>query len=291
MELARIYNQTDRPRDALEVLDLCIRTGEPSPVLLHDAGVTAYGLQQFDVALSYLDPLANEFSEFPGIHLLRALCHIEMRHPAEAREATNEYERQEPATRLAIAAIRACASALEHDAAGHAADLERVLGTPLVDQDKPGTATIMRLLHLVHETTTEFVAPNHSGLRELEHRLLVAGHLPSSAFRRERHDEPKERVNVYACRLWQPLDASWRENPHCPFEQRDWQGYHAHWLVLAPTEEQAERLALSWQSRCAPDAARCVEIVLREEGYEDVAGVVVQGPRIFEPDGSKTDGR
>src|SRR5439155_18241347 len=53
--LAEVYNRTERPRDALAVLDLCLREGCDEPQVAWDAALAAFRLDQYDVMLTYLD--------------------------------------------------------------------------------------------------------------------------------------------------------------------------------------------------------------------------------------------
>ncbi len=55
LKLALLYRDTDRPRDALHVLDVCLREGGDNPQLAWEAGLTAFSLKRYEVMLTYLD--------------------------------------------------------------------------------------------------------------------------------------------------------------------------------------------------------------------------------------------
>ena len=78
MKLADVYMRTDRPRDGLHVLDLCLREGTDLEFVAWEAAMTAFVLKQFEPMLNYL----NRYQELGGglypIDYYRAIAYLHL---------------------------------------------------------------------------------------------------------------------------------------------------------------------------------------------------------------------
>ena len=79
--------------------------------------------------------------------------------------------------------------------------------------------------------------------------------------------------------LLESVDERWPNTPGCRAGQESWRSYVAPWMVLAGDEDEAARLALSWQEHCYPSPAQVVGVEMVDDGYTDKPGVISQGFR------------
>src|SRR5262249_46796334 len=112
LRLAEVYRQTDRPRDALMVLDMSLREGGDDPQLAHEAAMTALGLEQWDALVTYLERYEQQQPGEPWTSYYRAVGLLELQRPDEALEAVAEEERRGPPGTLHLELVRARAASL-----------------------------------------------------------------------------------------------------------------------------------------------------------------------------------
>lgn len=112
MSLADLYQQSDRARDELAVLDLCLREGTSDEGLLLQAAMTANRLQQFELMLTYLDRFKELRPDLPRIWLYRATALLELDRPAEALAAAERETPRLPEDLYAVQLQRASAFVL-----------------------------------------------------------------------------------------------------------------------------------------------------------------------------------
>jgi hypothetical protein len=284
LRLANVYDRNDRPRDALAVLDMCLREGNEDPEVVWQAIQSAVALHQYDVLLTYLDRFEALAPGQPWASYFRALALLEHDQPAAALTALAEEERREAGRTFAIEALRVCAtSALGQQALcrGH---LDQVLAIPLVSVDYLSLAALADIAERLWKATS-FMPARDPQRNALMQRLLVSGLMPEAFFEDLRQAEKQaEGVNLYRCIVRQPLDNRWPTFAGCLDEQQAWREYRILWGVLARSEEEAAERALSWQSRCYSLPAEIDEITSDEEGFTDRPGVVFQGMRWSESD-------
>ncbi|MCA9060495.1 MAG: hypothetical protein KDA85_18420, partial [Planctomycetaceae bacterium] len=76
--LAGLYRDTDRPRDALHVLDLALREGCDDPNIAFDAAMGAFQLEQYDATMTYMDRAEGLGGPAPWQNYYRGLCQYEL---------------------------------------------------------------------------------------------------------------------------------------------------------------------------------------------------------------------
>jgi tetratricopeptide (TPR) repeat protein len=279
LRLAEVYRQTERPRDALAVLDLCLREGCLDPQVAWEAGLVAYQLGQYDTLLAYLDRFEQQQPGAAWANYYRATALLELGKPEAALTALDEEERRSPERPFPVTLLRACALGQLGQIERHRELLEQVLATRLAGVDYLTIAGLSVLLARLWKATACLPAEDPFRVT-LAERLLVAGFAPDEIFEAVRElGEPRDGINYYRCVVLQPLDERWAQSPGCLTGQDKWQRYRILWGVLAPDEEEAAKLVLAWQARCYPLPATVEETELQDEGYKDRPGVVWQGMR------------
>jgi tetratricopeptide (TPR) repeat protein len=277
--LAEVYNETERPRDALAVLDLCLREGCDEPPLAWDAALAAFRLEQFDVMLTYLDRFEEMTEADAWACYYRATALLELGRPEEANAALDQAERRDPAKLFPVNILRACAAAALGRPQRYRELLEGTLAVRLAGIDYLTITGLNNLFGRLWKASA--CLPADDPLRaELRTLLLQAGLAPDALFEEERAKcAERAGINYYRCLVRQPLDARWPESRGCLAEQADWTAYHIVWGVLAADEDEAARAVLAWQARCYPRPAEVEETEPEDEGYTDRPGVVWQGAR------------
>jgi tetratricopeptide (TPR) repeat protein len=288
IKLASLYRETDRLRDALHVLDLCLREGADIPQVAWEAGLTAFTLKRYEIMLTYLDRYKAAVGDQLWIDYYRATGLLECGEPAAALEAINHEQELvgEPALHLSI--IRGCAYAALSKVAAAQQEFLSALATPLSSVDylsAPGiTSLLMRALNACQndladkKLTTQF-----------EDRLLESYLAPEEFFQTFRAEEPESNVTFYQVMVRQPLDENWMSFAGRLPDEEDSDSYLGSWGVLAEDEDAAQRLVLQWQSRCYPLEAEIFEISGNDESFNDLPGIVWQGQRIFPGEESNDD--
>ncbi len=94
LRLAEIYRRTDRPRDALGVLDLCLREGCTDARVAWEAAMVAVGIEQFESMLTYLDRMESLDPGRPWVCYYRAFGLLDQGQPEAANEALAQEEAQ-----------------------------------------------------------------------------------------------------------------------------------------------------------------------------------------------------
>lgn len=280
LRLAEVYRQTERPRDALAALDMCLREGHDDPALAWEAARTALSLEHFDAALTYLDQFETLQPGEPNTQYCRALALVELGRAEEALSALDEEERRAPDQTLHLDVMRACACFDQERAGDARRHVQKVLAYRLREADFLSLAGLVQLAARLWRRVNGL--PAEDPLRQaLEERLLAAGLMPDEYFEAQRQaaDEAEGEVRFYRCLVRQPLDADWASSPGCLPRQESWTEYFAEWGVLAANEEDAARRALTWQARCYPQPAEIAEIQTSADEFLDKPGVVWQGLR------------
>jgi tetratricopeptide (TPR) repeat protein len=279
LRLAEVYRRTDRPRDALAVLDMALREGCDDPGVAWDAAMTALNLDQFDSLLTYADRFEAMQSGEAWTQYYRATALLELGELEGALAALAEEERRNPEQPAHVAILRACVAAAAGDADSFRTLLRSVLETPLRTIDYLTLTGLSRLFEKLWRASR--LLPEEDDLRlRLDDRLLTAGLAPDDFFEQRREqNELDEGVNFYRCTAVQPLDEHWANFAGCLAGQEGWQRYHAEWGVLARDENEAQRFLLQWQSRCYRLPPEVESVDLEQEGFRDHVGVVWQGFR------------
>jgi tetratricopeptide (TPR) repeat protein len=279
LRLAEVYKQTDRPRDALAVLDLCLREGSEDAQVAWDAALIAFHLEQYDALLTYLDRFEQLDPGQPWTNYYRATGLLEVGKPEEALKALDEEERRNPDCPFPVVLLRACAASALRQTEEFRTLLEKVLATRWVEVNYLTVAGLASLCARLWKASA--CLPTDDPLRDaLVERLLSAGVAPDDLLEAERQKgDEAENVNFYRCVVVQPLDESWPNWSGCLAGQQEWENYRVLWGVLARDEDEAAQWVLRWQERCYPWPAQVEQVELDGEGYRDKPGVVWQGPR------------
>ncbi len=279
--LADLYNDTDRPRDALYVLDLSLREGCIEPRIAFNAAMVAFRLNQFETVLTYLDRYEYlEGDNLAWASYYRAVCYYELDRFEEALESLDRAEAMAESSGWHLEAVRACSLARLGRTDEAEAMIQQLMEVRLSEIDYisvGGLASLLERLMTVADEVLHDSALSH----RIETRLLRSGLMPESWFQKLReHGTEKPDVRLYRFLVIQPLDESWENDPDRLVSEYGWSMYAVEWGVLAESEESAQSMALEWQSRCSEVEAWIEEFQVSEETYTDIPGVVWQGARI-----------
>lgn len=280
VRLARIYRDTDRPRDALHVLDLCLREGTDDPIVAWEAAVLAFSLEKFEVMHTYLRQFQEQAGQQPWAQYYHAVGFYHQGKYDQALEAVASEQELlgEPATHLDLVT----ASILLRQDKRQDADklIEQLLAKPFYEVEHitpPGLVDLLeRLRHAMIES-------KHPSTDDISKRIIRGGLAAEPFFEIddvEEHGESSENgIYFFRCLVRQPLDDRWAAFPDRLEGQEGWQAYMAEWGVLASDELQAKRCVLDWQEQCFPLEPEVEVIDPAGDGFAGPARVVWQGMR------------
>ena len=275
LQLAHVYEMTDRRTDGLAVLDMCIREGGNDPNLFWEAGLAALALERWELAITYLDRF-EKLSPAAWTQYYRALALIELHRPADALAALAMEAARSPDQPFGVTALRAKASADLKDLPGLTSWLTECLTRPLSSIDYLSENGFVRLFEKLI-AAVQVLPDEDAWRRRIEDLAIQAGMMPDSFFEQTRKARATiEEINFYVVEIRQPLDDRWAAHPGLLFNQKDWTAYIARWGVLASDEEAAQQFALEAQSRCFPLTGEVIAAALQAEGFTDSPGIVWQ---------------
>ena len=278
--LSELYRATDRPKDALHVLDLSLREGSQDQQAAFDAGMLAFREGQYQASLTYLERYESQAGVVPWVNYYRSVCFFELGNYDRAMECV-ETERSVTDTKgwhLDVVQALCWSYRMRPDQAVDR--LRQALQVPFYEIDYLSVLGLSELLKRI-ATAAELVEEQQL-LALVEKRLLRSGLMPDSWFQHLREssgDSAIENVKLYRCLLEQPLDEFWLLDPDRLPEQEHWKGYMAEWGVLAQSEEQAGEIALKYQSQCYSLLPEVREVQELESTYTDIPGPVWQAGR------------
>lgn len=279
--LADLYNNTDRPRDALHVLDVSLREGSDDAQVAFDAAMLAFRLQQYDATLTYLEKFEQLAGESLWTNYYRSVCFYEQGDYQKALECIDREEKLAESAGWHLELMKAVTKIRLQDIPGAQPHLEVALSTPFFEIDFLSSTGLMELMQRLAVVADEILNDQAMVVR-IESRLLRSGLMPESWFQWQRESKdlkPVENVRLYRCLIHQPLDETWNDNPDRLSDQQDWDSYITEWGVLAQSEDEAKETALKFQSMCSELEATVQEILEGDEAYTDVPGPVWQGAR------------
>ncbi|MEN9553972.1 MAG: hypothetical protein RLZZ232_258 [Planctomycetota bacterium] len=279
--LSELYRGTDRPKDALHVLDLCLREGSTDPQVAFDAGMLAFRLAQYDACMTYLERYEQQSGPEEWLSYYRSLCCYEQGDFQRSLEFVEREQQQCTNSGWHLEVVRSIAKARAGDLEGAKTHVQGVLKTPFYEVDYLSVTGLTELIQRL-AVVAEDVLQDAQIVEFLERRLLRSGLMPDSWFQyqREHHGEaPRDNMHLYRCLVFQPLDESWLEDPDRLCEQQEWKSYLTEWGVLAGSEEEASEIALRYQSMCADLAPEVREVMVAEGGYTEAPGPVWQSGR------------
>jgi len=289
--LADLYVSTERPRDALHVLDVSLREGSSDSQVAFDASMLAFRQQQYDATLTYLE----KFEQLAGPNLwtnyYRGVCNYEQGDFQQCLDCLDAEEAFAESTGWHLELMRVVARARLGDLAGARSHLPTVMETPLFEIDFLSSMGIAELVQRLSAVADD-VLKDASLVNQLETRLLRSGLMPDSWFQTQRESieqKPIDNIRLYRCLIHQPLDNTWQTDLDRLNDQEDWTTYVTEWGVLAESEDAAREMALQWQAKCYHIEAIVPEILESEESYTDVPGAVWQAGRFELPDEDPDD--
>lgn len=284
--LSELYKGTDRPRDALHVLDLSLREGCEDAQAAFEAAMLAFRLQQYDATLTYLDKYESVAGDVAWTNYYRSVCHYEQAEYQKALESADRESTVVESDGWHLQLMRGVSLARLGKRDEAMKFIRMVMDTPLYDIDFLSPVGLMELLQRL-AVVAEDVLQDETLVAEIERRLLRAGLMPESWFQHARETagaEPIEGVRLFRCLVYQPLDETWQSDPDRQFDQAEWTAYLTEWGVLATSEEEATEIALKYQAMCADLPPEVREILASDDTYTDVIGPVWQAARFSADD-------
>jgi tetratricopeptide (TPR) repeat protein len=279
LRLADIYNESDRARDGLAVLDLCLREGCQDPAVYWQAGLIAFEQESYDWVLTYYTRLEEVWPDKPWVPYYLAWALIETNQHDEALRALESESLRNTECRFHVDALRASVygAAGKNDPERFRKELQKVLDHRLVEVDSLSHRDLSRLFHKL--TLASASLPSDDETRKAFQLLsLQTGLAAETLFEPHRdHEHPEDGIKYYVVLIRQPLDDHWPEHPGCLSGQESWSAYVCPWGVLARDEDEAEQWVRKWQSQCYPLQMEVLDIQLQNEGYRDSPGIVWQG--------------
>jgi hypothetical protein len=279
LQLAQIYQESERNTDALAVLDMCIREGGSSPALFWEASMLAIALKRYQIVLVYLERYLSLLKTPESwVHFYRAFAFVELKEPEKALEALALEAVISPETLFAQNSIAVKAKTQQKESEEVQKLLENALNYDLKTIEyltKPG---LYRAIHRFYEASTSF--PQDDPLRkQWEKRLLALGMASEDFFHtayRSHEDSIKMSVNYYVCTLLQNLDEHWPNSPSCLAGQEKWKAFKIQYGVLATDENTARTSVFFWHQQIWPHGTEVLEILCKETDFTDVPGVLWQ---------------
>jgi hypothetical protein len=278
MQLAEIYRTTDRPRDGLAVLDLCLREGCDEPQVAWIAALSAVNLKQYQSVLTYLDRFESLMPDQKWVGYYRAIGCLELGNPGKALEAIELEEHRAPENTFGTQVLRACATSALDQPDKFRAHLETLFEFKWWTVDYFTFTGMQSLCERLWNASACLPETDATRLRLLD-RLLSAGLAPDKFFEQKRTEiDQEEPVSYYRCVLSQPLDNKWVDFEGRLNGQENWTNYRCLWGILAPDEEAASRMAIVEQSKCYHLPAKIEELECLGN-FNDTPGPLWQGIR------------
>lgn len=280
--LAKVYNYTDRPRDAMTVLDMCLREGSDDPNVAWEAAIQANSVEQFESVLTYLARLESLVERQPWCDYYRALALQELGRPAEALEALEREEQLNPESTFGVLLQRASVLAMLGDIASMSELLGVIVDTPLASVETLTRVGFSQLCNRLWRSVSAALPAENEMRQKLEQKLLDSCLAPDEMFealRTENTDATEETVRYFQVYLKQSLDESWASSSGCLLQESEWKEFIIVWRLLARDDDHAKRIALEWQCKSFREPSIVEFIESGEQEYTDRPGVVGLGPR------------
>lgn len=287
LKLAEAYLRTDRPRDAVAVLDMALREGCQDADVAWEAAISANYIEQYEAVLTYLAKFDELRPGEPWSNYYRACALLELQRPQEGLRALEREAELNPEMTYHVNVMRSSCLAELRLVDEFRADLAKLLATPIADVTYLTSNGLQKMFTRLWKSASVCLAPGDVALQQLETRLLETGLAPNEMFVAHRElslnadgqPDGGGLTNFYRCVLRQPLDERWLAFPGRLAGEENWNAYVIPWGVLAKDAAEATRLVLQFQQRCYPLPAEIWEIEEDGSDFTDGAGVVWQGFR------------
>ncbi|MDF1663400.1 MAG: tetratricopeptide repeat protein, partial [Planctomycetota bacterium] len=282
LALAEIYLNSDRPTDAVDVLDLAIRHGCIDPNVVWQAGLGAFRLQMWMRSISYFQLFRqlNSTQPFTQYYTALALCHLEKYQ--EAIDAIEIEVKINPGIAFAAHSIKCLSYARLSKKKAAESEIDICLNYSFASIQGLNVSGMSKAAERIRQAAN--LLGDEARSDKIVERAFKAGIVSNEFFSEQRAlNKTREEVDLclYEVSLNQELSKDWKDDINCPPWEVNWQSYRVNWLVLAPTQEQAEAMAMAYQKTCATIDAKCLSTerlddkVLRGQEW----GVVDHSPR------------
>ena len=288
LRLAALYQETDRTRDALHVLDVALREGTDEPSVAWEAALVAFGLQRHEAMLTYLDRFEKEAGEVrPWMNYYRSIGLLSQGDATGALKAIQAERELIEEDMLHTAALFACTNAKVGNVDEAVAAFQQVLNMLLHQVSYMSPSGISHSLGLCYESVKDDL--NDAVLTGAFRQLLLQAGMANDAIMESERGGETQSVELFRVLLVQPLDDQWSTFAGCLDGQQEWNKYLAEWGVLASDEEAAVKIAKRWQSQCYPLDSELEAVFEAEQQFEDSPGAVWQGMRLGPATEEETD--
>lgn len=276
LSLSDIYARSDRPTDALEVLDLSLREGHGDARVAWQAAVVSSYLQRYEPALTYLKRFAQDVPDHGWMHFYRAQALVALQRGDEALAAAESFEQAEPERQFVVKLLKTAAFGLKRDRSATVACLEQFLAEKLSSVDYMAIQAIAKLFDLLW-SACDWLDKSEPARQALLKLLITSGMTPERYFEATRTTRPKEEgISFYIVILGQALPADWSQSTCCAAGQQDWQQYLLRYGVLSTSQAKAERMAIEFQSLSGLAPASLLDVQAFDQEYVDSPGIVWQ---------------
>lgn len=280
--LAKVYSYTDRPRDAMAVLDMCLREGSDDPNVAWEAAIQANSVGNFESVLTYIARLESLVERQPWCDYYRALALQELGRPTEALEALEREEQLNADSTFGVLLQRASVLAMLEDVVRTSELLKVIIDTPLASVETLTRVGFSQLCNRLWRSVSVALPAQNEMRQKLEQKLLDSCLAPDEMFealRAENTDATEETVRYFQVYLKQPLGEAWSRSSGCLLQESEWKEFIIVWRLLARDDDHAKEIALEWQSKSFREPSIVEFIESGEQEYTDRPGVVGLGPR------------
>lgn len=282
LALAEIYLNSERPTDAVDVLDLAIRHGCTDPNVVWQAGLGAFRLEKWIRSISYFQLFRQIIDDQPFTQYYTALALCQLEKYQEAIEAIEIEVKINPGIAFAAHSIKCLCYANLGEKKKAQSEIDYCLNFPFASIKALNVSGMSKASERIRQAALILEDQNRGDM--IVERALKAGIVSGEFFAEQRAlNKTREEVELclYEVSINQPLPNEWKDDIDCPAWETNWQGYQVNWLVIAPTEEQAEAMAMAYQKTCASlepkslGTKRIDDKVLRGQEW----GIVDHSPR------------
>ncbi len=274
--LSDIYSRSERPSDALEVLDLSLREGHGDARVAWQAGVLSSYLQKHEASLTYFKRFADDVPDHGWMQFYRAQALLALNRPDEALDAVQRFSQAEPERQFITKLFESAAHGQKRDKASTLASLEQFLSEKLSCVDYMATQAMARLFDQLW-SACQWLDNSELVKQRLFQLIVTSGMTPERYFEATRMARPKEEgVSFYIVVLQQNLPPQWSQLNSCGPGQQQWNQYVMRYGVLSTSQAKAERMALEFQSQSGLDRAQLLDVQAFDQEYVDSPGIVWQ---------------
>lgn len=274
--LSDIYSRSERPSDALEVLDLSLREGRGDARVAWQAGVLSSYLQKYEAALTYFKRFGEDVPDHGWMQFYRAQALLALNRPEEALEATGRFNAAEPERQFIVRLFESAANGQKREQAATIASLEQLLAERLSSVDYMAAQALAKLFDILW-TACQWIENGQPVKQNLLGLMITSGMTPERYFEAARMARPKEEgISFYIVVLEQALPTDWAERNCCGAGQQEWDKYVIRYGVLSTSQAKAERMAVDFQAQSGLVPPQLVDVQAFDQEYIDSPGIVWQ---------------